>query len=84
MDELLTDSLNFPFPRAVHLRNRRDRLPSDSDSDSDNMTRDGGTLDSDDKNECDSIASDDYDMDGALLESYCVLCLRYHPSIHNR
>jgi len=71
LDELLTESPAFPFPRAVHLRERRARDPDlqgDSDDDSDDSEgsahRDDddedGAFDSDSE---DSIESDDYDED---------------------
>lgn len=63
----MTDAMAFPFPRAVHLRNRRDRESASSDSDDDSLTKDG-SLNSD-RNDCDSIASDDFDQDGYLPET---------------
>jgi hypothetical protein len=35
LDELLTSTLAFPFPRAIHLRHRRDRDPDRESSDED-------------------------------------------------
>ena len=72
LDELLTESPAFPFPRAVHLRERRARDPdlqgdSDDDDDSDDSEHrddddddEEGAFDSDSE---DSIESDDYDED---------------------
>jgi hypothetical protein len=72
LDELLTDSIAFPFPRAIHLRNRRDREPSTSDSDNedDSMTKDDSLNSQGDRNDCDSIASDDFDNDGTVPHVY--------------
>lgn len=76
LDELLTAATEFPFPRAVHLRNRRDREPtsSDSEDEDDSMTKDGSLNSGERENgDCDSIASDDFDEDGEY---------KYPPNIH--